>query len=305
MNKNHNSENFILAVNKPVGITSFDVIRKLKKQLNLNKKNKIGHLGTLDPFASGILLIAFGNNCKLMSFGEQVSKTYKAIGTVGIKTDSGDLDGEVIQTNENIKINSGVIKNCFNDFPKKYSQIPPFYSAVKHEGKPLYKWAREGIFITKEPVVRTIHSLDFISIIESNITFLTSVSSGTYIRTLFEDICNKFEAIGHLISLVRVNIGKISLEQTIELDQITTDNIDDFKLSMEDIFDFESINLSDDDSLLFSLGRSNFDIKKYCNKEGHYWIKDISNIILAKVTIDSNYVMTQRITFNLFHKTFA
>ena len=207
----------IFIVNKPRGITSGDVLSHFKYNLPRGY-GKIGHFGTLDPFAEGILLIAVGQAARLnFLFSDLLTKTYHANGVFNISSTTGDSEGE-LSSPENKEIpDIKLLVKTFDSMKGKYLQVPPHYSAVKFEGKALYKYAREGILIDKPPVERFIYQVNDINLLENykKIEFTVEVSSGTYIRTLFEDFCHRLGLVGHLDYLKRISIGKISHEKAL------------------------------------------------------------------------------------------
>lgn len=208
---------FILNVLKPSELTSSRVVNHFKWALL--KGNKIGHFGTLDPFASGVLMLGISGASKLNDFvHEFLPKTYLALGKLGLKTDSGDITGQIIS--EKGPIETGHSKKELEDrfrekFLGAYWQVPPAFSAVKYQGKALYKWAREGIVIKKDPVLRHLYSLDVLSIRGPFVLFRVKVSSGTYIRTLFEDMAEFMGQNGTLVSLIRESVGDISIKNSL------------------------------------------------------------------------------------------
>ena len=211
----------IFLVNKPRGLHSGDVLKHFKYNLPLGF-GKIGHLGTLDPFAEGLLLIAIGQAARLsFLFEEILSKTYFASGVFNSSSTTGDCDGEITMS-EKVKLPSSIeINNICEEFIGDYWQAPPHFSASKHNGKALYKYAREGILISKPPVKRTIYQISnfLLSGSEESCTFSAEVSSGTYIRTLFEDMAKKMGTVGHLNGLKRTSIGAVSLDLALTKEQ--------------------------------------------------------------------------------------
>lgn len=216
----------IFNVYKPCGLTSFKVVSHWKR--NLPKGfGKIGHFGTLDPFASGVLLIGISGAARYNDLiHEYLPKTYRAVGELGKETNTGDRDGEVkntlpeeypgIQILKNLSLEE-INKRIRDKFLGEYFQRPPAYSAAKHEGIPLYKWAREkGIEIIKDPVKKFIHDLEVIRFEYPILEFRATVGTGTYIRTLFEDMAKELGVVGYLKELEREKIGEISVHDSIK-----------------------------------------------------------------------------------------
>ncbi len=219
---------YILAVYKPRGISSFDCIRALKRSLfsilgkgKGRRKLKIGHFGTLDPFAEGVLLVGTGKALKLMKFfQEDMVKVYEGVGSLKFSTDTGDCDGALLKESEELEVGEEDISHALKSFEGEYLQRPPYFSAVKHQGRPLYEWAREGHFIDKEPVRRFVHRCEFLKSEDQQYRFLCQVSSGTYIRGLWSDVAHQMGYFGHLTSLIRTHWGDIEVKDCIKLSEL-------------------------------------------------------------------------------------
>lgn len=230
---------FIIPINKPAGITSFDCIRRMRPRLfeclgkgKGRRKLKIGHFGTLDPFADGILLVGTGKAMRLMNLvQESLKKRYSAIGFFGEKTITGDLEGDVIKAWEDA-FDSELQKKIAVSLDQQvlalkdeYLQVPPYFSAVKHEGKPLYEYARNGVFIDKPPVTREVYDLDVRASKEPQLYDLVcSVSSGTYIRGLWQDLLKDFGKLGHLKSLSRIGYGPVKQSDCVDLEDFCAES---------------------------------------------------------------------------------
>lgn len=186
---------------------------------------KFGHIGTLDPFASGLLIVLLGRATKLSPFLESCQKTYIAKLKLGIKTDSGDLDGNVVESSAVPVLTRKQIEDALNSFLGESTQIPPMFSALKKDGKPLYQYAREGIEIEREPRKINIDEIKLLDYSDDIITFSAQVSKGTYIRTLGEDIARKLGTFGHLISLRRTAVGHFKIEDSVTCDKATIDDV--------------------------------------------------------------------------------
>ncbi len=207
----------LILVNKPVGITSFKLVYIIKKKLNVKK---VGHCGTLDPLASGLMLVLVGKYTKLQEKFMKQDKVYLATIKLGIKTDSGDLDGKIISQSDYSHIKKIDIKKALNSFVGKISQIPPMYSALKVNGKKLYELARKGITIERKPREITIYNIDFLDFKKDTFSIRIKCSSGTYIRTLAEDIGKKINTDTVLINLVREEIGNYKISSAVNIDDI-------------------------------------------------------------------------------------
>lgn len=199
-----------LLIDKEKGLTSRQEVNNIS---HLLKEKKAGHIGTLDPFADGLLIVLLGKATKISPFLEGMDKTYMATLKLGSKTDSGDLTGNIIENKDIPSLDKEDIENVLKSFLGKQTQIPPMYSALKVNGKALYKYAREGKEIERKKREITIYELKLLSYENNEITFISKVSKGTYIRTLGEDIAEKLGTVGHLTKLTRLSIGPYSLEQ--------------------------------------------------------------------------------------------
>ena len=236
-----NSLSGCLLINKKVGVTSRAEVNTVSKTLGIKK---CGHIGTLDPFASGLLIVLVGNATKISPFLERHSKTYVATIKLGQKTDSGDLTGNVIEEKEVPSLSKQKIEEVLNSFLGESEQIPPMYSALKKDGKPLYEYARKGIEIERKPRKIVIYEIKLITYSDTTITFATKVSKGTYVRTLGEDIAAKLGSVGHLIELERTMIDNFSIKDAISADKVSKANL----LSIEHMlssFPFEFLNSND------------------------------------------------------------
>ena len=203
----------ILNLYKPKDFSSFDIVKKVK----YITKEKVGHSGTLDPFADGVLVLGIGKSTKKLSDIIQFDKTYEGIIKLGEKTDSMDLTGNIVDTKEVPKISSKSLKECSNKFTGDLLQRTPMFSARKINGVRLYKLARKNIEIKTNPKLITVKSLN-IDIIDKNTLKITvECSSGTYIRVLAEDIADFFGTVGHLISLTRLSVGEYSLNESLTI----------------------------------------------------------------------------------------
>lgn len=206
--------NGLIVVNKPEGYTSRDVVNKLN---HIFGTKKIGHTGTLDPIATGVLVCCIGSYTKLVNHLTSYDKEYIAEIKLGIKTDTGDITGSVIEEDYNYDVNSDMILKVFKEFPKTYNQVVPKYSAVKINGKKLYEYARENIDIELPKREVNIYSLELLEFNNGIIKFKTKVSKGTYIRSLIEDLCIKLNVLGTMNSLIRTKQGNFDINMAVDL----------------------------------------------------------------------------------------
>ena len=206
----------ILNVNKPKGFTSRDVVNILSKHFNTKK---VGHTGTLDPIASGVLIICSDEDTKLVELLTSESKEYLVEMKLGIKTDTGDITGNILEEKE-ANIKDKEIKDCIDDFTGEYTQEVPIYSAVKVKGKKLYEYARnnEKVDLPKRQVF--IYNNRFIKRKNDLVKFRVVVSKGTYIRSLINDICSKLNTVGTMTELVRMAQGPYLIDNSNTIEDI-------------------------------------------------------------------------------------
>ena len=233
--------NGVIILNKPANITSRDVINQLTKILNTKK---IGHTGTLDPIATGVLVICIGKYTKLCEVLTSTYKEYIATIKLGLKTDTLDITGNILNKEEIPNLSEIQIINVLESFLGKSIQTTPIYSAVKINGKKLYEYAREGKEIELPKREIDIKKIELLSYKNNEITFKTTVSKGTYIRALIDDICTKLNVIGTMSSLIRTKQGNFSLENAYTLEEIAKKNY--HLLTLEEVLnDYEKINIDD------------------------------------------------------------
>ena len=263
--------NGFLLVNKEPGITSSRVVQIIKKQFNFNK---VGHLGTLDPMASGLLIIAINRATKFASLLLQSEKSYRAEVTLGIQTDTDDAEGKVI-TCKDVDINDMQAKKTLLSFLGESEQLPPNYSALKHKGKPLYKYARDGIKIDKAARKIFIKSIKNISIELPKVSFDINCSKGTYIRAIARDFGLRLGCGGYLSKLVRTSQEKFFLSDACLINELSLKNL----ISLENAFeDLDLIQLNEKDSRALLNGKR---IETNLNHENLLRVYDASNQFIA------------------------
>ncbi len=207
----------IINVYKEQGYTSFDVVAKLRGIL---KQKKIGHTGTLDPMAEGVLMVCLGKATKLVDMMTSGTKEYEAEMKLGITTDTEDITGRVLSQAGTDNIDEDAILDTINSFVGEYMQIPPMYSAIKKDGKKLYEYARSGVEIEREPRPVEIFSIRNIKIELPYISFVVHCSKGTYIRSLCRDIGDKLGVGGTLTKLTRSEVHGFYLKDSLKLADI-------------------------------------------------------------------------------------
>lgn len=209
----------ILCINKPANMTSFDVCAQLRRKFHC----KVGHTGTLDPMATGVMIITLGKSTKLVQYLTHAKKTYQAVCRLGVKTNTGDIWGEVIERSLVPEFSKEQIIEIFDSLLGKSMQLPPMISAIKIDGKKLYEYARKNqvVEVPLRPIEVFTVRLDGIR--ENELVFTIEVSAGTYIRTICEDIGIRLNTVATLSGLQRLAVEDISINQTMELDEILND----------------------------------------------------------------------------------
>jgi tRNA pseudouridine55 synthase len=285
-------ESGIIIVDKPVDITSAGVIAKL---IRITGARKAGHTGTLDPFATGVMVCCINRATRLARFFLAGDKKYEAVLYLGKETDTQDATGKATAICEEIKLTEQRIKDVFNDFNGEVQQIPPAFSSLKHKGTRLYKLARQGKPVRKPPRKIFIHDLKISKIDLPEIHFSVSCSAGTYIRTLCSDIGQKLGCGGHLQYLRRTESCGFSIRQALSLKEIETlsmsGNISERLISMADALAGMSEYISDTvllKKLMFGKKISAKDVenlpfieKKNSSFDGFIKIIDRKNNLLA------------------------
>lgn len=214
--------NGFLLVDKPKGITSFDVVKIARKKVGVRK---IGHAGNLDPHATGLLILGIGRATRFIPFIMDLDKEYVATIQLGILTDTLDVTGEEIDRKPVPEFTEQELKNVLRNFLGEIEQVPPSYSAIRIKGQRLYDLAREGVYITPKAKRVTIYNLEILDIRDSEIDLRVVCSKGTYIRALARDIGEKLGTYGIVKELRRTKIGPFKIEEAIKPEEITRDSV--------------------------------------------------------------------------------
>ena len=278
----------IIVVNKPKGITSFDVIRKLKKIL---KTKKIGHTGTLDPLATGVMLVCVGKATKLASDLEAKDKVYIADFDIGYATDTYDIEGKKIAENT-IEISKENLEQSIKKFIGNIKQIPPMYSAIKIDGNKLYHLARKGIEVERPERDVTIEYINLLDFKDNKAKIETKVSKGCYIRSLIYDIGQDLGTYATMITLQRKQVGDYSLENSYSLEQIEEMTLnDDFKFlkTIEEIFSYDKYSLQTEKELTLYKNGNTVKIKE--NLENKRYRIYFQNEFVGLANIENNNLL--------------
>ena len=210
----------IVLLDKPAGISSN---RALQRVRGIFQARKAGHTGSLDPFATGMLPICLGEASKTAAYMIEAGKHYQATAHLGEATTTGDIEGQVIQTGPVPQIEADDLSRRLGQFIGEIAQVPPMYSALKHEGKPLYEYARAGIEIERPARNVTIHELELVEWQPPRLTFSVHCSKGTYVRTLAEDIAVMLGSCAHLVELRRTLVEPFTGHPMVTLEQLQAD----------------------------------------------------------------------------------
>lgn len=206
-----------LIIDKPAGISSHDVVRRIRK---VTQVRRVGHAGTLDPLATGLLPVAIGDATRLIEYFSDREKGYSATMLLGSETDTQDCEGEVLETADWHAVDAASVEAALEQFRGDIEQVPPMYSALKKDGVPLYKLARQGVVIERPARNMTIHSLNLTGFSPPEISFDVICSKGTYVRTLCHDIGRHLGCLAHMISLRRFQHGRFDLSMAVKLESV-------------------------------------------------------------------------------------
>ena len=274
--------NGVLLIDKPAGFTSRDIVNQVGKIFHTKK---IGHTGTLDPMATGVLILCIGSYTKLVDNLTSKNKEYIAVMQLGLLTDTLDTTGKTLKE-ESVNLDEDKIYAAFKNFPREYNQEVPSYSAVKINGKKLYEYAREGISIHLPKRMVSIYSLEILSIDNNEITFKTCVSKGTYIRSLIRDLGASLKTYASMRSLRRVSQGAFAIDKCLKISDITENTS---LLTLDDLFSYPHFSLNDTEYQKVLNGN-----KLSLNSESLYLLLTYQNKTIALYIKDGD---TYRIVF--------
>ncbi len=277
--------NGFFLLNKEKGITSNQLVQNIKKGLRLKK---VGHLGTLDPMATGLMVIAVNRATKFSSYFLESDKSYCATIKLGSSTDTDDALGKIIETSNNLPTEENT-HEALKSFIGKSFQIAPFYSALKHKGKPLYQYAREGDLILKPPREINVFSIKDFIFDHDECSFLIHCSKGTYIRSIARDLGKKLGCGAHLAGLKRVSQGKFNINDASIVEEVEIKNL----ISIEEAFkEFSAIKLQNDQLKIFLNGSK---VKNINSEDNDYRIYDLSSAFLGLGNVSNNVLALKRL----------
>ena len=268
--------NGFLLLDKPKGVTSANCVYQLRKFLGIKK---IGHCGTLDPLATGLLPVCIGEATKFSSFMSDLDKTYEVDISFGLETDTGDIEGQVISKGIN-NFNEQGLKKVLEGFKGKQSQTPPMYSALKNKGKPLYWWARKGVYLFRKERNITINKLELIEFKNNLAKLKISCTKGTYIRSFAESLGRALLTKATVVSLRRLSVGEIKSKEMV--------------LMPKDEFNDISSSILPSDFLLKHLSKAVLDeedVKKVRNGQSIYYNAQLEKKELVRIYTNKSLFM--------------
>ena len=292
-----NNLNGILLLDKPLMLSSNHAIQKIKKQFNIRK---VGHTGTLDPLATGLLPVCMGQATRISRFLINSDKTYRALIMLGTRTSTGDKEGEIIETcSSDVSTNTAYIDKVLKSFIGEQKQIPPMYSALKHNGERLYKLAQKGLNVSRKARSINIYSIDLISINDDYLEVIIECSKGTYIRTLAEDIAKKLGTVGHIYQLRRLNIKCFHDQSMFSFNQIMkAKSINQFLLPIDiPLKHLAKKDFSESESSMFTNGLSIQTNQRSNNESDYIRIYNDESVFLG-VGLYSNGYIKPKIVFS-------
>ena len=285
-----NNLNGILLLDKPLMLSSNHAIQKIKKQFNIRK---VGHTGTLDPLATGLLPVCMGQATRISRFLINSDKTYRALIMLGTRTSTGDKEGEIIETcSSDVSTNTAYIDKVLKSFIGEQKQIPPMYSALKHNGERLYKLAQKGLNVSRKARSINIYSIDLISINDDYLEVIIECSKGTYIRTLAEDIAKKLGTVGHIDQLRRLNIKCFHDQSMFSFNQIMkAKSINQFLLPIDiPLKHLAKKDFSESESSMFINGLSIQTNQRSNNESDYIRIYNDESVFLGLGLFSNGYI---------------
>lgn len=269
----------IIPINKPSGWTSFDVVNKIK---HLVRPLKVGHLGTLDPMATGVLLVTVGKATKLFDIMQEKRKTYIAKFKLGVLTDTLDSTGEILEEQEVRGISKSMVVDAMQKFVGNIEQVPPKYSAKSVNGTRAYTLARNNVDFVLPAKKVTVYNIELIDFAENVIELKIECGSGTYIRSLGRDIAKELNTVATMTELQRIQVGNVSVDKCFEVKEIQKEQVFEYVMEINNFLSFEEIKLTEQESKKLLNGL----ILDVNVNDGIYKLNDVDDTI-ALVKIDN------------------
>ncbi len=275
----------LLLLDKPAGISSNQALGKAKKILGIRKA---GHAGTLDPFATGLLLCAFGQATKVNAFLLEADKIYQATLTLGQATTTGDLEGDIVDSADVTDMTLSQWQSLADKLTGHIEQTPPMYSALKHQGQPLYKLARQGKTVERKARSIMIYSLQVTRWESPELDFVVHCSKGTYVRTLAEQLAQLACTLGHLSALRRTGIGRFSQQHMLTLEQLadTENPIDALLPADQALLDYPDIHINTSQAKCFMHGQSLEHFERLASGLYRVYLEDEQFLGLGEAVMD-------------------
>jgi len=288
--------NGLFLLDKPSGISSNHALQKVKKIFNAKKA---GHTGSLDPIATGMLPICFGETTKVAHFLLNNDKGYLVTAKFGVSTTTGDREGEILETKSTSNLSKEILTSALKSFEGQYDQTAPLYSALKYEGRPLYYYARKGIEVPRKTRTIEIYSIKFESFESDILKFHVMCSKGTYIRSLVEDVAKKIDSVAHIQELRRTHFAWFKEADMFSLENVENDNnktLDDKLLPSDEVLkEYDSVYLDKDSANDIKYGRRvSFDSIPSTKIVRIYDEKD-ELLAIGEVVEEENYLQPKRV----------
>lgn len=249
------TSNGLLLIDKPQGVTSHDVVGHVRRVLN---EQRVGHAGTLDPMATGLLILGVGPSTRLLRFAQSEIKRYEGVVTFGVRTDSLDADGAVIETATVPELSPETVNAAITGLLGEQEQVPPMVSAIKVNGQRLHALARDGVVIERAPRTITVHELSLAPLDESHWSFDVTCSVGTYVRVLLSDLAERLGTIGHLSALRRLSSGTHNVRDALtyyQLDELISEDAPVLLPPRSFVEHLVSVTVSDDEERRLRMGQ--------------------------------------------------
>lgn len=280
----------VLNIYKPPHITSHKTVQKVKAIL---KAKKAGHAGTLDPFAEGVLLVCLNKATRIAEYLTALPKEYVVEMTLGIKTDTYDLTGEILLERDYSYVTKERVEVLLRDFLGEYQQLPPMYSAKKREGVPLYKYARKGIVLSREPQKVFIYGIKMLDFDPPSVTLNIRCSRGTYIRTLVDDIGERLSCGATVKSLKRTAIGNFKIEESVTLDMLSHGEYEIY--SIDDALYFLPEFRLNERELFLTLHGTGFRVERDIQKNTPIKLKSGNSVVAIAVIVDGDVLRIKKV----------
>ena len=285
--------NGVLNIYKPKGLTSHDVVNKVRRIAGMKK---VGHTGTLDPMAEGVLPICLGKATRIAEYLTADTKQYLAEMSFGQQTDTLDAEGEVTAECALPEADADQILQILHSFTGKQKQIPPLYSAIKKDGKPLYKYARSGMDVIIPEREITVFDIQLVQYNVKTLSFVVTCSKGTYIRSLARDIAIKAGSCGHLTYLQRTKSGHFDSKQSVTIDQLALHGVQKFLISIgKALPEFKKVVVSNEHLAKVTLGNAVFLPEQILSEEELVAVESLAGEVVAIARLSDGHLQPKKV----------